>query len=339
MSWFEDLTGISEKSPEHVVSSLDLRGERLTSRANGRSWRVGRLETPSLGELRQRVAELDGASSGNAPRLSEHVGNVRDLHADPDNAGAMFQVASQFNLLEMMRPEILPEHGIGGYEYDRTQGATCAMACGAGTIFRNYLVELEGQRGQRRDRQIDCLAGLGERLGNRGDRLWEMRNGYALASEAGLREIGRHLERAGNGELDRLRRTLRIGLQWDTEVTLPGTGHTVNQAFCSALPVSYGQPARAEWEPFARLVLEAAYDAVFCAATLNRAATGNRTLFLTLIGGGAFGNAEEWVIDAIAHAAVHHARSGLDVRLVSYGQPREAFSRLIARIQRAQSAE
>jgi hypothetical protein len=335
-SWFEDLTGIRERSPDHVRARLDLRGERLISKANGRSWRVGRLETPSLYELRQRVARLDDAPSDNELRLSEHMGDVRDLHADPANAGAMFQVASQFNLLEMMRPDIRPEHGIGAYEHDPTQGPACATACGAGTIFRNYLVDLAGQRGQSRHHQIDCLAALGERLGNRDSRLWEMRNGYALASEAGLREIAGRLEQANEDGRERLRSSLRIGINRDTEVTLPGAGHTVSQGFCSALPVAYGQSNAAEWEPFARLVLEAAYDAVFCAARLNRAATGNDALFLTLLGGGAFGNREEWIIDAIAHAAARHADSGLNLKLVSWGRPQDAFSRLIEKLQRAQ---
>lgn len=30
------------------------------------------------------------------------------------------------------------------YEFDRTQGPACAIACGAGTIFRNWLVPLDG---------------------------------------------------------------------------------------------------------------------------------------------------------------------------------------------------
>jgi len=42
---------------------------------------------------------------------SEH--DVQSLHAAASNAGALFQVASQFNLLEMMSPEVTPEQGVG----------------------------------------------------------------------------------------------------------------------------------------------------------------------------------------------------------------------------------
>ena len=37
---------------------------------------------------------------------------MRALHADPANAQALFQVASQFNTLEMTGPSVTPEDGI-----------------------------------------------------------------------------------------------------------------------------------------------------------------------------------------------------------------------------------
>ena len=48
----------------------------------------------------------------------------------------------------MISPGVSPEHAFGCYEHDRTQGAICAISCGAGTIYRNYLVEVDGQPGQ-----------------------------------------------------------------------------------------------------------------------------------------------------------------------------------------------
>jgi len=41
----------------------------------------------------------------------------------------------------------------------------CAVAAGAGTIFRNYFVPVDGLTGQREDRQIDCLREIGVALG------------------------------------------------------------------------------------------------------------------------------------------------------------------------------
>jgi hypothetical protein len=70
--------------------------------------------------------------------------------------------------------------------------------------------------------------------------------------------------------MDELRGRLRIGLHWDVEVTDAGRPFPlVSQAFCSTLPVAYSQQAPRYWERFARLVLEAAYEATLWAAALN----------------------------------------------------------------------
>ena len=267
MAWFERLTGFREISPGHVRQNIAVRGPALVSRPNGRSMVFGRLETPSLGDLRERLRTIPPA--GGRLTVREVVADVRALHSDVRNAGALFQAASQFNLLEMASPDVTPEQGVGIYEGDHTQGPACAVAAGAGTIYRNYFAPVSGQIGQSAGNQIDCLADLGGALGNAGNRLWQMRNGYALASRAGLEELSERLASSSEAELDGLRSLLRIGLQWDTQVTLEGCSHTVSQAYCSALPIAYcGHPA-ACWAPFARLVLEAAYEATLCTAILN----------------------------------------------------------------------
>ena len=98
MTWFEALTGFVEESPEQVRANLLLEGEKLTSKVNGRTMICGHLETPSLAELRERVAAHQG---GGKLKVAEAVGDVRNFHLDETNAGALFQVASQFNLLDM----------------------------------------------------------------------------------------------------------------------------------------------------------------------------------------------------------------------------------------------
>ena len=313
--WFEDLTGFPEQSPDQVRAQLELQENILTSKVNGRSWHAGKLETPTLGELRQRVARL--AIPAGHLRVQEIVADVRDLHANSENAGAAFQVASQFNLLEMADPDITPEQGVGIYQHDPTQGPACATSAGAGTIQRNYFAKVGGRPGQARDRQIDCLADLGRLLGNEDGRLWKMRNGYALPTREGLDAIGKRLRAADESEIDALRAALRIGIQWHTQVTLPGCTHRVTQVFCSALPVAYGGHDTELWEPFARLVLEAAYEATLCASLLNREATGNPESFLTLLGGGAFGNPVEWITESRQRALDCYREAPLRVTLVT----------------------
>jgi hypothetical protein len=325
--WFETLTGFHEQSPEQVRKNISFDGEVLKSHVNGKEFVCGILETPSLAELRKRVHS--GEIHAEKLSVREVIADVQHLHTSESDVGSLFQVASQFNLLEMVSPDVTPEQGVGRYEYDRTQGPACAVAAGAGTIYRNYFAEVNGQTGQSADNQIDCLIDIGEALGNSDNRLWVMRNGYALASEQGLIEIANRLKSAGESEIDELRQQLRIGIQWNTEVTIADSRHTVSQAYCSALPVAYSHHSSELWSRFAKLILEASYEASFCAGILNYFQNGNNTLYLTLIGGGAFGNKTEWIINAIHRSLNLYKHTGLDVAIVSYGHSKEHIQELI----------
>lgn len=329
MTWFEALTGFEEKSPDQVRSNITVDGEILISQVNGKGAACGRLEIPTLGELHERVG-LNESGRGGRMTVREIVADVQALHADPANAGALFQVASQFNLLEMASPGITPEQGVGIYEYDHTQGPACAIAAGAGTIYRNYFVPVNGQTGQSRNNQIDCLADLGRALGNAGNRLWKMQNGYVLPTAGGLQEIAQRLRAAGEEEWDELRKLLRVGVQWDTQVTVRNAAHKVSQVYCSALPVAYSSHPPDLWTDFARLVLEAAYEATLCAAILNGRGAGNRTVFLTLLGGGAFGNETGWILGALKRALRRFADREIEVAIVSYGVSKSSVRQLVA---------
>jgi len=82
---------------------------------------------------------------------------------------------------------------------------------------------------------------------------------------------------------------------------------------------------------FARLVLEAAYEATLLAGLLNARQSGSNIVYLTELGGGAFGNDREWIHDAIRRALRLFARSPLDVRLVSYRTRSDALEELARR--------
>lgn len=325
--WFEELTGFRETNPADVRKNIVVDGDCLLSQVNGRRMAHGHLETPTVGELRNRVRE-SRLPSGTI-ELSEVVADVQALHKLPENKDAVFQVASQFNLLEMVFPSVTPEAGISIYEDDHTQGPACAIACGAGTIYRNYFVELDGQIGQSSEQQIDCLRDLGSELGNAAGSLWEMRNGYALPTEEGLKSVSERLLAADDAEREQLRGLLRVGCHWNTEVTLSRVAHSVTQVYCSALPVGYSRHAPELWSEFAKLILDAAYEATFCTALINLLETGSNKLFLTLLGGGAFGNEEDWILAAIQRAISQFADSPLDVAIVSYGNSKPAVQDLI----------
>lgn len=325
MSWFSELTGCDEGRAGQVRERLYVAGDRLHSRVNGRSWGVGRLSVPTLAELRRAGREVLPRVAG-AVQVDAVQADVRELIGDAHHAGTLFQVASQFNLLEMPHPHVTPDEGVTNYEHDHTQGPACAMAAGAATIYRNHFVPLGDptgppvQIGQTTERQIDCLAGMGAVLGQPPARLWSMRNGYAMASATGLQQVRQWLAAATPAQVDALRAALRVGVHEDVEVTRGRqTGHAITQVFGSAVPVSYsGQPAAA-WEPFARCVLQASYEATLWAAVQNAARTGRRDVYLTLLGGGAFGNPVPWILEALDRALGAVQGAGLAVHVVSYG--------------------
>ena len=333
--WFEKLTGFAEESPEQVRANLSVDGNVLKPHVNGETLIYGELETPSLAELRQRV-QASGYETGGMTVREVVTDDVQHLHTNAANTDTLFQVASQFNLLEMVSPDVTPEDGITRYARDRTQGPKCAIAAGAGTIYRNYFGPVNGQTGQSATNQIDCLADIGAALGNTENRLWDMRNGYALPSRDGLVEIGERLRKLSEPGRDALRQLLRIGLQWHTQVTLDNCTHTVSQAYCSALPVSYyeyckGCPKdKKDWEEFARLILEATYEATLCAALLNARKTGNNKVFLTLIGGGAFGNETNWILSGLQRALDRYQDATLDVAIVSYRESNPDIQHLVS---------
>jgi len=323
MDWFERLTGFREGTYQETQAKLKVDGRQIRSLVNGKSYGIGEFKLVTLQTLRDR-AQSAGGTSGRL-KVSVVTGDVRQMHQASEYAGALFQVASQFNALEMTGFEVTPEHGVTRYMHDRTQGPACAIAAGAATIYRNYFVPLAGGVGQTAQRQLNGLAPLGEALsealGKPVDALWQMRNGYALCNRAGLEAISAYLATLHADGLESLRGKLCIGVHTDIEVTdAPGERRQlVSQAFCSALPIAYTHLSARHWRAFASLVLEAAYEATMWSAVLNARRGASKVVLLTLLGGGAFGNEDEWILSAMRRGLELLSSFDIDVRIVSYG--------------------
>lgn len=317
--WFKDLTGFLEVSFDEFKKNLIIEDNSFFSLANSERFTFGKLQIPTLEDLRNHNPQINDYN--NKIRVSEIVADVRDLHIQSDSTNALFQVASQFNLLEMINPNITPEMGIDRYEYDLTQGPICAIACGAGTIYRNYFVEINGQIGQTENNQIDCLELIGKELENERLNLWQMKNGYALPSQDGILTINKKIAQLKDEEREYLKGKLKVGIQWQTEVTVSETKHKVSQIYCSALPVSYSHIESFYWESFARVILEALYEATLYAGMINMEKNNSNLVYLTLVGGGAFGNEDYWILESMQKAIEKFKNVPLNVKIVSYGQP------------------
>ncbi|MBO6934110.1 MAG: hypothetical protein JJ863_04025 [Deltaproteobacteria bacterium] len=314
-TWFEALFGFPEGPYAETKSRFRLEGETLVALApdGERRFGAGTFATPSLASLRAMTPPPTGGS----PTVHhEVIGDVLETHALPENEGALFQVASQLNCLEFADPRELPENGVTQYAFDPTQGPACALAAAAATVVRNYFVPVNGRIGQTRDHQIDNLAALQTALGDAGA-LIEVRNGYTFSTPEGLQAIGEALARV---DREALLGELRIGLQRDVEVTFerrfsrPGSPQRVDQAFCSALSCGYASGSLALWRPLAKLVLDGAYEATLRAAVIRR----NPRVWLTFLGGGAFGNEKTWIAAAIGRALRLVEGHALDVRIAHH---------------------
>lgn len=317
MEWFETLFGFVENGWSATQSKFALDGTILTSNVNGRSFDAGAFETPTLAGLRARVGPAQGA-----PRVQhEAIGDVLELHAAPEHRDAMFQVASQLNCLEFADPRETPEDGVTPYAYDPTQGPACSLAAASATVYRNYFVPIGDDVGQRADRQLDNLADALELLGPR-ETFATVRNGYAFSDAQRLEGTAAALEAVGR---DAFIGKMRVGVQTRAQVTFasrfvePEQPTHVSQVFCSALSCGYDRSPRHLWAPLATAVLDAAYEATLLAA---RAGVANGTcsgiVWLTFLGGGAFGNDPTWIADAIARAIRIAGDETLDIRIAHY---------------------
>ena len=112
--WFEKLVGFKENNPEQVRENIEIVDNKLISKINNNEFVFGKLETPSLEELRNQSNLIEKYHS--QIKVSEVVGDIQLFHMDASNNNSVIQVASQFNLLEMINPRRTPEDGVGIYE-------------------------------------------------------------------------------------------------------------------------------------------------------------------------------------------------------------------------------
>jgi len=344
--WFSALFGFAETDPEVVHSFLQVyyddrsRDMKLVSRVNRSEYSVGRFEIPSLRDLHSQVREL-GAAVRNVSgriRFRNELGDVSEKHSQRENRFATFQVASQFNCLEFVHQNVVPEQGVSRYVDDKTQGPACAIACGPATVYRNYFCPMRTrdgreQVGQTADCMINNLEGFSRMLGDTGGRFFKVKGGYTMSSEGQLSELNRqiaNLKRSGK-EAD-LREAICIGVQEDVQVTSAMWGrvpqedpeHKVTQVFVSACAVDYNHGTKPQsWQEFGTLVLDATYEATLLVGILQAAKhnkeLGSNKVFLTAVGGGVFGNPMPWIQAAIAKALHKFAGYDLEVVMVTYG--------------------
>lgn len=364
MSWYKRLFGMDE-SDEYEDNQnnflVDEVAGTLRSKANDRLFQIGQFSTPSLANLRKlgkRLIGLDPHNLKNQPisdslsRFSfDHIiqGDVLLEHAK--YPGAVFQAASQFNCLEFSNGRVTPEIGVACYSYDHTQGPACALACAAGTVYRNYFVDvasLVGSKnhstkdideeatnhktlGQRQNWQINNLDDFELAINNGTEQYFTIRNGYTFSDEESLLRLQNVIQKSKTNpdvsKYDDLLGLVKIGLHRDVGVTFRTRftditeDITVTQAYCSALSCAYSGIDTEHWTEFAQLVLDANYEATLWAGALNvlnqspDMQNNRKDVFISFIGGGAFGNDPKWICGAIGRALAIMHRYNAPIRV------------------------
>jgi len=336
MDWFFEAFGIEEPfNFDQVRNEFKVEGSGdetiLIVKENGRKFEIGEFETPTVLELVKRAKSI--LSNGSIKKFGgikfeNIIGNSRSLHLDPKNEGAVFQVASQFNCLEMVNPYMEPRHGITGYVDDRTQGPVCAMACPAATLYRNYFAGAIPGKGQDKN-QLDNAAEIAKLVNNGRHKYWAMTNGYLLPVRTNsLKALNKRFDEKVNVDgqncnlSEAISLKLRVGVQWNTETARHGLRqpHRLCQVFCSAVPLSYCSNATdKDFEKLGCAILNGSYEATLAVGTILAAQRRQRvSVYWTCVGGGVFGNPHRWIASAMQRSLDRWCDAPINVKLVHF---------------------
>lgn len=323
-----ELLSLHELTERLEVEEELVEGSTIRNDTTGSRGRIIRVETEEFLMQTDKGAEewLEKRKAARVRKRTEPLTfkniacDTQALHQDSQTAGAVIQVASLSNCLEMSGPEVPPQDGITGYCQESSQGAICSMACPAGAIYRNYFLNSPSQ--------VDCLSGVAELVRNKEEGFWNVRNGYCVPNVAAKVAVLSKLVEQKTIDLEDLRGRVKVGILWDTEVN--GCSHRVCQVRCSAIPVSLVKPPKpSDWGPFACEVLEASYRATLAVAAGLAMSRGERVrVFLTTLGCGIMGNRTRWIARGLHNALEAFASAPLDVSLVHVGEPPAPFLEL-----------
>jgi hypothetical protein len=316
------------------------------------------------------VQELLGAASANTNAMSVFgfdlttnlkyytmASTSRAIHINPSYHDSIFQVASQFNALEMENPAQTPQDGITIYHADRTQGPACAMMCPFGTLYRNYFCmpsastnEQPADKSVNGNPQTGIDAAVDGSVNNQINTLTELmkvdscfnnltfQNGYIFVNDKPqLDDINKYLSNPVN--FWNAMMAIKYVIQEDTPVVNAAgddgkiMDHKVSQIYCSAYPVAYDHTSGTSPEDFyllSSMILHAVYYSTLAYAVSRITPDEPRKkVFLTRVGGGVFHN-EAYIIDtAIYNAVSHFIAYPIDVYIVGYTKDEKGQAKII----------
>jgi len=296
-------------------------GLNLTNVVTKQATQCGKLKVVPVLELVKSLANKNSESrvmfeiitrEDNDPQSVQYVDVAFYQALERKNERVLFQVASNFNGIEAICDDLSPDMPsfTEQYIYDRTQGPIASISAGGAAIARVHAAFYEDSQSsdkwcQTSDHQINILKDLSEHF--------PTQNGYVILSG---KEPPLPKTQEGQHELfNKIHVCYHENIQVTTGHHTPQALELVNiskpiidQVFCAAINIHQGQSGKfnkavPDVEERCKFILNSIYASTYISAIAH-----NRThLFLTLIGGGAFGNQRKWIYSSILESHLKYA--------------------------------
>jgi hypothetical protein len=356
LDWFKNVFGFAEDAANFAKnhkSSFDVKTSasdyHILMTVKSKEIDIGVFRYVSVAQLLKTASDNPSArsvfgfdSTRNNLKYYTMTSTSRAIHINPSYHDSIFQVASQFNALEMPSPKVTPQAGITSYYGDPTQGPECAIMCPFGTLYRNYFCmpsastnEQPADKSINTNPQTGIDAAVDGSVNNQINTLAELmkkttefnkltfQNGYIIANDqVQLDAINKYLSTPEN--FWNAMMAIKYVIQEDTPVVnAVGDGqildHIVSQIYCSAYPVAYSKLRPEQYYLLSSMILHAVYYSTLAYAVSRITPDEPRKkVFLTRVGGGVFKN-ENYIIDtAIYNAVSHFIAYPIDVYIVGY---------------------
>eukprot|EP01130_Rhizamoeba_saxonica_P013822 TRINITY_DN593_c0_g1_i2.p1 TRINITY_DN593_c0_g1~~TRINITY_DN593_c0_g1_i2.p1 ORF type:complete len:342 (-),score=59.73 TRINITY_DN593_c0_g1_i2:32-1057(-) len=292
------------------------------------NYSAGTYEVLSIGQLRSDVGELPHSDSHiNLNVITRNdMASIRSVdvaHLQAIHKNAVFQVASNFNGIESISERSTPDgkNYVTDYTQDRTQGPAASISAGASAIARVLAAFYNPQThksewSQTAQRQVEFLENI---------KHFPTVNGYVT-----LGKCDPNLDFPTDpAELDDILQNIKVGCVKNAQVT---SGHrrgstldrvcdpnqVVDQVFCAALNIGQGYSGSVNsrspsCEEKCKLILDAAYEGTYLTAIKNQ----RESIYLTLIGGGVFGNSLDWISETILKTHLKYGKQNTTLKNVT----------------------
>lgn len=345
--WFHQLFGF-EESIQNVKKYLSVSTNNsglleLVSSHNNRRFLPGNLEIANTKSLLASITNhlnrnpetklkhgtfniIHGLDSDTNLNMMQYV-DVMACCSHSQFNGCTVQVASNFNCLEFVNENQKKSDGVTDYALNGTQGPSASLSCASSLVYRNYFYEnshfsnsTNHSNRHINDKEINLLIKTpltvkhGKVLIQTRSEVERLKSSQFNWSDKTNYYVGHHRNCEVCLERD-LKRPDHFSMFHNKK-------QFVNQVFCSAFNFSENVIFNSFTTTIAQHIMNSMYESTILAAILNHLEhpelPGSNKCFLTLLGGGVFGNPREIIAPAIVRTLELISKSGLDVNIMLY---------------------